>query len=85
MAPLPIPAFMRTGGARLVGFFLYETLRRQPAAIGLGRLLTLLGDGRLRTTVEVEAPWEQLASLASKVLSREVSGKVVLTTGASYG
>jgi len=81
LAPLPITSFMRTGGARLVGFFLYQALRREPAGVGLAKLLTLLGDGRLRTDTAVEAPWTQIAQLAPKVIAREVTGKVVLMVG----
>lgn len=78
---VPIPPFMRTGGARLVGFFLYQSLRTEPAGIGLGKLLSLMGDGRLRTSVEVEAPWTEIATLGRKVLTRGVAGKVVLHVG----
>jgi NADPH:quinone reductase len=81
MAPVPVPAFMRTGGARLVGFFLYQTLRREPAGIGLAKLLTLAGDGRVRPVIELEAPWTEIATLAPKVLDRTVAGKVVLRVG----
>ena len=81
MAPVPVPAFMRTGGARWVGFFLYHALRREPAGIGLAKLLTLVGDGRLRPVIELEAPWTEIGALAPKVLDRSVAGKIVLQVG----
>lgn len=81
MAPVSIPSFMRTGGARLVGFFLYQSLRIEAAGIGLGKLLTLMDDGRLRTSIELEASWTEIATLSREVLARGVSGKVVLHIG----
>lgn len=82
MAPIQISPFMRTGGARLVGFFLYQALRREPSRIGLGKLLNLVIDGRLRPEIELEAHWSDIASVAPKVLGRSLTGKAILHVGA---
>ena len=70
--------FIPHGRTRLVGFYLLPVLRREPASIGLGRLLSAVAAGYLRPRIEVEAPWTEVAEIATRFVGREITGKAVL-------
>jgi NADPH:quinone reductase-like Zn-dependent oxidoreductase len=78
---LDLRAFYLLGGARLYGFYLFHELRRVPGAADLARLAALVADGRLRPQISVEAPWTDLASVARRLLDRELVGKAVMHVG----
>ena len=77
-ATLDVGGFFRVGGPRLFGLVLTHELRRESAAVGLGRLLRLIDEGRLKTSVEVAAPWTEVAALAADLIDRRFAGKAVL-------
>ena len=70
--------FYSAGALRLYGFILFDELTRKPACRGLERLSLLLAEGKLRPHIDLEARWDQVASVAERMLNREFAGKVVL-------
>jgi NADPH:quinone reductase-like Zn-dependent oxidoreductase len=80
-ATFDVIKFYRTGGATLYGFFLFPELSREPASLGLGRLLRLIVAGRLRPEIAVEESWTRVGEVAQQLLDRKYTGKAVLTVG----
>jgi NADPH:quinone reductase-like Zn-dependent oxidoreductase len=70
--------FFGTGGGSLYGFILFHEIKRQPAGVGLTRLVRLVADGALRPQIEVQAPWTEVADVAHRLFNRQVAGKAVL-------
>ncbi|MCC5636971.1 zinc-binding dehydrogenase [Nostoc sp. CHAB 5844] len=70
--------FFATGGTNLYGLILFHELRRESAAIGLQRLLSLVAAGKLRPQIDIEADWTEVADVAQKLLNRSYLGKAVL-------
>lgn len=70
--------FFRTGRTSLYGFYLFEELGNDPASAGLSRLAALVGSRALKPRICVEAPWDEIASMAQQLLSRRFPGKAVL-------
>lgn len=69
----------RVGGTTLYGLFAGYELLFEPPAIGLARLAKLMSEGSLRASIEVEAPWEDVAKVAADLMDRKFKGKAVLT------
>lgn len=69
---------MRPGRAVLYGFLLFNELSVEPAGEGLARLVSLVADGRLRTHITVEEPWERAPQVATDLWERRIAGKAVL-------
>ena len=67
-----------SSGASLYALILFHELKREPASVGLQRLLRLVADGQLNPHISVEASWTQIADLAQQLLDRRFSGKAVL-------
>ncbi len=70
--------FYGTGGASLYGFILFHELEREPASVGLKRLVNLVAHGQLSPHIDVEAPWTQVAEVAQQLTQRRFAGKAVL-------
>ncbi len=66
-------------GARLLFLLIFQEVQREPASVGLARLARLIALGKLHPTIEVEASWKEIASVAKGLLDRKFSGKAVLT------
>lgn len=77
-ATFDVRRFFMTGRTRLYGFILFSELEAEPAALGLARLAHLVAAGQVRPTISVEAPWQQIASVAQQLLERRFPGKAVL-------
>lgn len=73
--------FFLGGGASLYGLILFHEVRRHPADIALARLVGLVAEGKLKPQIAVEAPWEELATVARELLDRRFTGKAVLHIG----
>ncbi len=73
--------FFLGGGASLYGLILFHEVRRHPANVALARLAGLVADGRLTPQIAVEAPWEEIATVARDLLDRRFTGKAVLHIG----
>jgi NADPH:quinone reductase-like Zn-dependent oxidoreductase len=70
--------FFRVGNARLYGLFLYEEVRRHPPALALTRLLNLVSSQQLRPRISVEAPLDDIAAVARRLMQRQIRGKAVI-------
>lgn len=70
--------FYSTGGSSLYGFILFHELEREPASVGLERLVKLVAQGHLRPHIDLEAHWTQVADIAQQLLERRFVGKAVL-------
>ena len=75
---LNIRVFFGAPRASLSGFFVFDEIKGEPASQGLERVVALTADGRLRPRIEIEAPWNQVAEIARRLMDREFSGKAVL-------
>ena len=73
-----LAAFYSTGGVQLYGLWLFHELLREPASIGLARLVRLVATGRLRPYISLEANWSDVGEVAQRLLDRSFSGKAVL-------
>lgn len=70
--------FYGKGGLSLYGFILFHELKKQPAAIGLSRLVNLVAKGLLVPHIDLEAPWSAIADIAKQLTDRQFLGKAVL-------
>ena len=71
--------FFATGGARLYGLTLFhELMSVERAGIGLSLLAELIAAGKLRPHIAVEAGWDDIGSIARRLIEREFVGKAVL-------
>ncbi|MGG6263411.1 zinc-binding dehydrogenase [Leptolyngbya sp. AN03gr2] len=71
-------SFYGAGGASLYGFILFHELKREPAAIGLAKLVQLLADQRLKPHIDRTASWTEIAAIAQQLTDRQFIGKAVL-------
>jgi NADPH2:quinone reductase len=72
------PELYLTGGATLYGFILFHEVIARPASEGLARLVRLVDEGRLKPSIEVEAPWTEVGEVAAQLLDRGYTGKAIL-------
>jgi NADPH:quinone reductase len=70
--------FYGKGGISLYGFILFHELTKQPASVGLARLVKLVADGVLVPHIDLEESWEAIASAAQQLTDRSFLGKAVL-------
>lgn len=73
--------FMQTGGARLYGLFAYAEMEREPPAIGLALLSSLVAEGRLKPLIGTVRPWPEFLRASQDLIERNYPGKVVVTLG----
>jgi NADPH:quinone reductase-like Zn-dependent oxidoreductase len=68
-----------TGGARLYGLTLFhELMSVERGGIGLALLADLIVAGKLRPQIAVEAKWDEIGSVARRLIDRNFAGKAVL-------
>jgi len=71
--------FFGTGGVKLYGLTLFhELMSVERASIGLGLLAELIEAKKLRPQIAIEAPWEEIGTIARRLIDREFTGKAVL-------
>jgi NADPH:quinone reductase len=75
--------FYLNGGSTLYGFIIFHEVKRRPAGQSLARLAGLVAGGKLRTSIEVEAPWTEIGDVTQRLLDRRFPGKAVLHITAS--
>jgi NADPH:quinone reductase len=68
----------RAPGACLHILNLYHELEREPASLGLQRLVRLADDGKLTPHLGAEADWREIGPVAQALLDRQFQGKAVL-------
>ena len=79
--PVDLTKFYPIGGASLFGFILFHEIRRIPAGVGLTRLVRRLEAGTLKPTISVEADWNDVGTIAQRLIDRGFAGKAVLHIG----
>jgi NADPH2:quinone reductase len=71
--------FFSTGGVRLYGLTLFhELMSVERAGIGLRLLAELIEAKKLWPQIAVEAPWDEIGTIARRLIDREFTGKAVL-------
>jgi NADPH:quinone reductase-like Zn-dependent oxidoreductase len=73
-----VRTFFVGGRATLYGFYLFQELGAEPAAVGLRRLAELVAGGRLTPHVTVERSWKDVGQVAQDLMDRRFPGKAVL-------
>jgi NADPH:quinone reductase-like Zn-dependent oxidoreductase len=72
----------RKGAPTLVGFFVtHELLHGRTGTSRLAALAQLVAEGRLRSDVDLQVPWDEAAGAIEALMERRVNGKAVLTVG----
>jgi NADPH:quinone reductase len=77
-AALALGHFSGRPGARVQGFFVFET-GSETFGRDVAYLARLIGEGRLQAQIGLEVSWRQLGRAAAALRDRQVNGKVVLT------
>jgi NADPH2:quinone reductase len=76
--PVDMARMRQAPGACLRILNLYHELEREPASLGLQRLVRLVGDGKLTPHLGAEADWSEIGQAAQALLDRQFPGKAVL-------
>ncbi len=76
-AAFDVRKFFNSGGS-LYGFFIFNEVGRESVALGLTRLLGLVADGRLDTSITIDASWTEVGKVAQQLMDRQFTGKAVL-------
>jgi NADPH:quinone reductase len=76
--PLDYGRVRQVPGAQLALFNLWLELRREPACIGLQRLVQLVSTGKLIPRLGAEADWREIGEVARALIDRQFPGKAVL-------
>ena len=72
----------QTGGARLYGLTLFhELMSVERGGIGLRLLADLIAAGKLKPQIAVEATWDEIGTIARRLIDRQFTGKAVLHVG----
>lgn len=77
----PADSLYGKGGASVYGLLVFHELQREPASVGLSRLLRLVAEGELRPLIVIEEGWEKVGEVAQRLLDRGYAGKAVLRVG----
>jgi NADPH:quinone reductase-like Zn-dependent oxidoreductase len=70
--------FYGKGGLQLYGFILFHELKKQPASLGLHRLVEMVAAGLLIPHISIQADWTEIGSVAQQLTERQFLGKAVL-------
>ena len=74
-----VAAFYAQGGLSVYGFIIFHELEREPAGLGLARLVALLGAGKLDVRIADVLPLARIGEAAERLWNRGVTGKLVVT------
>jgi NADPH:quinone reductase-like Zn-dependent oxidoreductase len=77
-AAITLGHFSGRPGARVQGFFVFET-GEETFGSDVAYLARLIGQGRLRAEIGLEVSWRELGRATAALRDRQVNGKVVLT------
>ena len=71
--------FYNKGMTTLYGMILFDELKTvESADKGLARIAKLIGEGKIKPQISVEADWKEIAGVAQQLLNRSYAGKAVL-------
>jgi NADPH:quinone reductase-like Zn-dependent oxidoreductase len=76
---IDVAAFYAQGGLAVYGFIIFHELQREPAGLGLARLVALLGAGKLDVRIDDVLPFARIGEAAERLWNRGVTGKLVVT------
>jgi NADPH:quinone reductase-like Zn-dependent oxidoreductase len=76
--PLDWARIRQAPGASLDFFNLWFEFRREPASLGLQRLVRLVSTGKLIPPLGIEADWHEIGRVAQALIDRQFPGKAVL-------
>lgn len=76
--PIDYARMRRAPGAGLRFFNLFHEFEREPACLGLQRLVRLVHKGKLTSHLGVEADWREIGQVAQALIDRRFPGKAVL-------
>jgi NADPH:quinone reductase-like Zn-dependent oxidoreductase len=76
--PLDWARIRQVPGASLDFFNLWFEFRREPASLGLQRLVHLVSTGKLLPPLGMEADWHEIGRVAQALIDRQFPGKAVL-------
>jgi NADPH:quinone reductase-like Zn-dependent oxidoreductase len=76
--PLDRARVRQVPGASLDFFNLWFEFRREPASLGLQRLVRLVSTGKLLPPLGMEADWHEIGKVAQALIDRQFPGKAVL-------
>ena len=76
--PLDYGRVRQVPGAQLAFFNLWLELQREPASIGLQRLVQLVSTGKMIPRLGIEADWREIGEVARALIDRQFPGKAVL-------
>ncbi|QUN32552.1 zinc-binding dehydrogenase (plasmid) [Cupriavidus sp. KK10] len=78
VAPVDVSKLYLTGSPRLEAMFLASEMQYEAPSTGLSRLVRAVEVGQIKPRIEVEAPWEEVDSIARQLFNRQIAGKAVL-------
>jgi NADPH:quinone reductase-like Zn-dependent oxidoreductase len=78
VVPVDMARMRRAPGAGLRILNLHHELEREPAALGLRRLVRLAAAGKLAPHLGIEADWHEIGHVAQALIARQFPGKAVL-------
>jgi NADPH:quinone reductase-like Zn-dependent oxidoreductase len=70
--------FRAAGGTTLYGLVMGYEYAREPPAVGLGHLCSLVAEGEIAPVIDRVASWREIASVAGDLMARRFGGKAVL-------
>ena len=76
---IEVAPFYLKGGNSIYGFYLFRELEREPAGLGLARLVALLAAGKLDVKIDDVLPVARIGDAADRLWNRGVTGKLVVT------
>jgi len=76
--PLDWARIRQVSGASLDFFNLWFEFRREPASLGLQRLVRLVSTGKLIPSIGIETDWHEIGRVAQALIDRQFPGKAVL-------
>ena len=76
---IDVAPFYAHGGRSIYGFIIFHELEREPAGLGLARLVALLAAGQLDVRIDDVLPVARIGDAAERLWNRGVTGKLVVT------
>jgi NADPH:quinone reductase len=75
---IDVRELIHTGRTTLYGLNMMEELNHRGASEDLALLVEMAAKQQLKTSIDVEASWNEIADVAQRLLQRQFTGKAVL-------